>query len=200
VLQERTIERVGCDKSVRVDIRVISATNQPMADLVSSGKFRQDLYYRLRVVPIRLPSLRERRDDLPLLAQHFVDKFRAGTGRPIEGLSSEAMTVILDYTWPGNVRELENAIEYAFVKCRGGQISHLHLPPELRASPADLATPTAPPAADSAEPPEPSTPEAIRKTLCSAGWNVAKAARRLGVSRTTLYKRIRQLGLERPCE
>lgn len=129
VLQERVIERVGSEESVPVDLRVIAATNRNMAELVATGSFRQDLYYRLRVVPIPLPPLRDRREDVPLLAQHFVDRFREETGRPIEGLSPEAMTLLIDYPWPGNVRELENAIEYAFVKTRRGPIQPVHLPP-----------------------------------------------------------------------
>jgi transcriptional regulator with GAF, ATPase, and Fis domain len=201
VLQERTIERVGSDTSMPVDIRVLSATNQPMTELVASGKFRQDLYYRLRVVPIKIPPLCQRRDDLPLLAQHFVDKFRKETGRPIEGIVSDAMTIILDYPWPGNVRELENAIEYAFVKCRGGQIGPAHLPPELDAATVPVPAPQLPlPTPESPAEPETTTPEAVRLALNAAGWNVAKAARRLHVSRTTLYKRMRQLGLTRPQE
>jgi two-component system response regulator HydG len=197
VLQERTIERVGGDETVPVDIRVIAATNRNMADLVAEGRFRQDLYYRLRVVPIRLPSLRDRRADVPLLAQHFVDKFRQETGRPIDGLSPEAMTLLLDYAWPGNVRELENAIEYAFVKARGGLLQPNHLPPELR--PADDAIVKIVAAlGDNFEDQFRASPELIRQVLDAAGWNVAKAARRLQVSRTTLYKRIRHLGLKRP--
>jgi PAS domain S-box-containing protein len=197
VLQERVIERVGSEESVPVDIRVIAATNRNMAELVAAGSYRQDLYYRLRVVPIPLPPLRDRRADVPLLAQHFVDRFREETGRPIEGLSPEAMTLLIDYPWPGNVRELENAIEYAFVKTRRGPILPVHLPPELRPTNAtDKLTAHEPPLEETLR----ASPAVIREILVAAGWNVAKAARRLHVSRTTLYKRIRQLGLKRPRE
>ena len=140
VLQQRVIERVGSEESVPVDIRVIAATNRPLAEMVAEGSFRRDFYYRLRVVPIHLPPLRERRDDLPLLAQHFVERFREETGRNVEGLDPEATSLLLDYPWPGNVRELENAIEYAFVKVRGGLIGPEHLPPELR-DPVPCGTP-----------------------------------------------------------
>jgi len=200
VLQERTLERVGSDEPVPVDLRVIAATNQPLGTLVAEGRFRQDLYYRLRVVPIELPPLRKRRDDVPLLAEHFVEQFRDETARPIEHVGRSAMELLIDYPWPGNVRELENAIEYAFVKCRGGSIRPEHLPPELRQSVV-----AAPPSADSAagsgsDAPSqpPSDRQLLRDTLAATDWNVAKTARRLGISRTTVYERMARHGLRRP--
>ncbi|MBN2476538.1 MAG: sigma 54-interacting transcriptional regulator [Pirellulales bacterium] len=214
VLQERTIEHVGGEQPIPVDIRVIAATHRPLAEMVAEGRFRQDLYYRLRVVPIELPPLRRRRDDLPLLAQHFVERFREETGRSIDSLSPEAMTLMLDYLWPGNVRELENAIEYAFVKARTGQIAPEHLPPEFRpAGPADGRRATAPAevafaagcaaascqtAAPTAAAPTADDPQALRTVLAATGWNIAKAARRLRISRTTLYERIARFELQRP--
>ncbi len=195
VLQERTIERVGSEVPSPVDIRVIAATNRPLASLVAQGVFRQDLYYRLRVVPIELPPLRARRADLPLLARHFVDRFREETGRSITGLSQAALTMLIDYLWPGNVRELENAIEYAFVKCRSGEIEPGHLPPEIRAALPILSGEPGPP-----QEPRPADGELqrLRRTLAETDWNIAKAARRLGVSRTTLYQRITRFKLTRP--
>jgi len=201
VLQERSIERVGDDRPIAVDIRVIAATHRPLAELVATGRFRQDLYYRLRVVPIQLPPLRERRDDLPLLAHHFVEQYREETGRPIEGLDPEALTLLLDYHWPGNVRELENAIEYAFVKARSGPILPAHLPPELRGAVlhrleagASCAVPA----------PVACGPEGLREQLCAAlaatDWNIAKTARRLNMSRTTVYQQIARYGLVRPAD
>jgi PAS domain S-box-containing protein len=217
VLQERVIERVGGDETIPVDIRVIAATHRPLGEMVADGRFRQDLYYRLRVVPIRLPALRERRDDLPLLAQHFIERFREETGRAIEGVSPEAMTELLDYPWPGNVRELENAIEYAFVKTREGWIEPEHLPPEINRGREATAGPTgkngdpAAPVGAAASSVELPAPEGVQRrvdpaagsleeVLRATGWNVAKAARRLGVSRTTLYKRIEESGLRRPVD
>ena len=192
VLQERTIERVGSDKSVEVDIRVVSATNRALGELVHSGLFRQDLYYRLRVVPIRLPALRERRDDIPLLAQHFVQAFRRDTGRDVDGMSKEAMAALVDYPWPGNVRELENAIEYAFVKCRRGLIRPTHLPAEVTGNaPRVMSLPHDPVGALSPQDQKERTEDALRES----GWNVSKAAKRLRISRTTLYKRIKTFGL-----
>ena len=199
VLQERTIERVGSDKSIAVEMRIVAATNRMLAELVGSGLFRQDLYYRLRVVPIHLPALRERRDDIPLLADHFVQGFRRETGRPIEGVDGEALSVLVDYGWPGNVRELENAIEYAFVKCRGGLIGVPHLPTELVAGAADAVQVfrlRAPMRGRQAR--QYVGRERTEQALQTTGWNISKAARLLKVSRTTLYKRIEEFGLEEP--
>lgn len=201
VLQERSIERVGSEQPIAVDIRVLAATHRPLTGMVAEGRFRQDLYYRLRVVPIELPPLRARRDDVPILAQHFVDRFREETGRPIDGVGPEALAVMLDYPWPGNVRELENAIAYAFVKCRNGQIAPAHLPPELRGGGALAAPfPSAGGLADPLAPPSPTSRESVHHALNAAGWNIARAARQLGMSRTTLYKRIAEWGLTRPAE
>ena len=198
VLQERTIERVGGEQTIRVDIRVISATHRPLAEMVAAGSFRQDLFYRLRVVPIHLPPLRERRDDIPLLAQHFVEQFRRRTERPIEGLHPDALARLVDYDWPGNVRELENVIEYAFVKARGGLVTTAHLPPDVLAgsrsgNSVSRDTPAAPARSGSLP-----GPQQIAHVLTAAGWNISKAARRLGISRTTLYKYIARYGLREP--
>ena len=201
VLQDHTIERVGGEKPVAIDIRVMTATNSPLTELVGSGKFREDLYYRLHVVPVQLPPLRERRDDIPLLAQHFVEKFRDETARPIEGVDEEALAVMLDHRWPGNVREVENAIEYAFVKARSGTIGVAHLPPELSSARSHEAHAVATPqvrqhGSDGAK----LDREQVRHALMTTGWNVAKAARRLHVSRTTLYKSMGKFQLSAPTE
>ncbi len=199
VLQERTIERVGSDKSIPVDFRVVSATNRTLADVVRSGSFRQDLYYRLRVVPIRLPALRERRDDIPLLVQHFMQGFRQETNRPIEGVDKEALSALVDHSWPGNVRELENAIEYAFVKCQSGLIGLPHLPAEVVSGTSQETLP-----AGSLLPKRRHRANAhlvrerTAQALQATGWNITKAAKLLKISRTTLYKRIDELGLEEP--
>ncbi|MFZ5832141.1 MAG: sigma-54 interaction domain-containing protein [Planctomycetota bacterium] len=220
VLQERVIERVGSDQSVAIDVRVIAATHRPLAAMVAEGSFRQDLYYRLRVVPLEIPPLRARRDDIPLLAQHFVERFRDETGRPIEGIGEDALALLIDYSWPGNVRELENAIEYAFVKARSGSIEPAHLPAELRSSALSDLSPTQGSGEScglcgSAEanlrlhsshggsaggPHRSGDAATVHDALQAADWNVAKAARRLGLSRTTLYERISEYGLKRPRE
>lgn len=189
-------------------VRIIAATSRPLAELVASGSFRQDLYYRLRVVSIAVPALRDRADDIPLLAQHFVDQLRGQTGRPIDGLGEAATAVFARHVWPGNVRELENAIACAFVKARAGLIEPSHLPPEVCGTPPEVAPiEPSPPGPITAAGERPATwripaaeMENTRQVLAAVDWNLAKAARRLGVSRTTLYKRIGQLGLKRPRE
>ena len=131
VLQEREIERVGESVKRKVDIRVITATHRDLLSMVAEGKFREDLYYRLKVFPIHLPPLRERRDDIPLLVNAFVEKMGKKTGKPISQVSQTAMRILLDYHWPGNVRELENAIEHGFVLCNGTILSPDELPREI---------------------------------------------------------------------
>ena len=203
VLQEHRIERVGAEQSTRVDIRVIAAANQSLTALVQQRRFREDLLYRLRVVPITLPPLRERRDDIPLLAQHFVEHLRRRTGRPITGLEDGALGALVDYDWPGNVRQLENAIEYAFVKAYEGQLAREHLPPEIQVGAANVA-PRRDPGQDL-----PGRGRArlarrdLQQVLHDTSWNISRAARRLGISRTTLYTRMREFGIvppERPTD
>ena len=150
-------------------------------------------------MPIRLPALRERRDDIPLLVQHFVREFRQETGRSIEGVDKEALSALVDYAWPGNVRELENAIEYAFVKCRSGLIGLPHLPAEVAAGNAcEIQMPGSHPPRQRHRTSQHVTRERTKQALQTAGWNITKAAKLLKVSRTTLYKRIDEFGLEEP--
>ena len=190
VLQEREIERVGESKKRNIDIRIIAATNTDLYGLVKSGNFREDLYYRLKVFPIYLPPLRKRREDIPLLTSHFIKRQNKKTNKGIKGLLPSAMRILMDYNWPGNVRELENAIEHAFVLCGGEQIDIFDLPVEIR----QLAYPSG-----GAKAPEPSPPERVSfktplsreiliNTLGECNWNKAEAGRRLGVSRTAIWK------------
>ena len=132
VLQEHAVEPLGATSPVNVNVRVVAATNKDLARLVQTGRFRDDLYYRIRVVHLVLPDLRQRREDLPLLVDHLISKFNRLQGRDIAGVSLEVMTCLMEHDFPGNVRELENIIEQAFVLCRGGMIELQHLPPELR--------------------------------------------------------------------
>ena len=132
VLQERVIEPLGGVQSVPVDVRVIAATNKDLASLVRTGKFREDLYYRIRVVHLKLPESSQRREDIPLLVNHLITKFNHLQGKDIAGVSDEVLARLMEHDYPGNVRELENIIEQAFVLCRGGVIELNHLPPELR--------------------------------------------------------------------
>ncbi len=134
VLQERVIEPLGGIEPVKVNVRIVAATNRNLADLVKAGLFREDLYYRIRVIHLQLPTLRERREDIPLLVDHLVTKLNRLQGKDIAGVSDGVMTRLMGHDFPGNVRELENIIEQAFVLCRGGLIEMNHLPPELRPS------------------------------------------------------------------
>ena len=139
VLQERVIEPLGAVESVKVDVRVVAATNKNLAKLVESGQFREDLFYRIRVIRLELPGLQQRREDIPLLVDHLVARFNRLQGKDIAGVSEEVLARLMDHDYPGNVRELENVIEQAFVLCRGGLIELRHLPPEFR--PAGGSTP-----------------------------------------------------------
>ncbi|MEW6276095.1 MAG: sigma 54-interacting transcriptional regulator [Bacillota bacterium] len=195
VLQEGTFERVGGERTVRVNVRVISATNRDLKEMIKQGKFREDLYYRLCVVPITLPPLRERRNDIPLLAQHFLQRLAAEAGREVF-LSAEALEVLVGYAWPGNVRQLQNAIQFALIKCRGNSVKPEHLPPEIvRGAESPEEKPErqvkqekpAGPAGKPGRKPKLDR-EKVQKALREAGGNKARAARLLGVGRATLYR------------
>jgi PAS domain S-box-containing protein len=194
VLQEREIERVGESARRKVDIRILAATHQDLYARVRQGLFREDLFYRLKVFPIHLPALRERREDVPLLAGHFVDRLNRRTGKELAGLAESALRTFMDYAWPGNVRELENAIEHAFVLCRTGHIEIEHLPLEIRQPGSvrfDAGRPLhRPPAA-----PRRLNPEELQSLLRACGWNKAEAARRIGISRTAVWKYMRKWGI-----
>ncbi|MCK9240540.1 sigma 54-interacting transcriptional regulator [Desulfocurvus sp.] len=195
VLQDGTYRPLGDSAARRADVRVVAATNQDLEQLVAGGRFRNDLYYRLNVVRLRLPPLRERREDIPLLAAHFVRKFAALRGKPIQGLDQRALAALLDHPFPGNVRELENAIEFAFILCPGGLIRPEHLPEGLR---------PAPEAAPADDTPGPRTLEQA-KCLAALGalernaGRVMAACRELAISKDTLrrlLRRARELGLK----
>ncbi|NJC89317.1 MAG: response regulator [Desulfuromonas sp.] len=188
VLQNKEIERVGSSQSIPVDVRIVAATNSNLQEKVRRGEFREDLYYRLRVVEIPLPPLRERREDIPLLVDHFVAHFNERFGRRITGLSADALAVLVAHQWPGNVRELQHAIEHAFVVCRQAEIDIAHLPRELQ----DTSAAAIPSLAGEAA--------LILDALEKAGGNKARAARRLGISRRTIYRKIEEYGIIPPPE
>jgi len=182
VLQEGTFERVGGEETVSVNVRLISATNRDLKREVERKNFRDDLYYRLNVVPIHLPPLRERKNDIPLLVQHFLEQ-AAEDGEKSAGISKEAVAVMLDYAWPGNVRELQNAIYFALFKAKGSVIRPRHLPMELRDQRPRRG------------PDRKLNVDAVRAALERTGGNKAKAARVLGVGRATLYRFLGEAGV-----
>ena len=179
VLQEGQFERVGGEQTVTVDVRVISATNKNLKDAVKRGQFREDLYYRLNVIPIHLPPLRERKIDIHLLSEHFLQEARERYGRKKLRISSKAMSLMLDYRWPGNVRELQNAIQFAIVKSNGRVIAADDLPLELR----DLEN-----ICVRRGPSRKLDVDSVRSALERTGGNKVKAAKLLGVGRATLYR------------
>ena len=172
---------VGGEKSVRADVRVICATNKDLKFLAQQGNFRSDLFYRLAVMPINLPSLKDRGRDISLLADYFLDKYSGDTGKTVKEISPEALELLIRYNWPGNVRELGNAIQYAMVKCHSGLLDVEHLPMEIREYSES-------PSASKAGRPAKLELVAVREALRTTGGNRAETARLLGVSRTTLYR------------
>ena len=192
VLQERRFFRVGGTEEVEVDVRVIAATNRDLALEVREGRFRDDLFYRLNVIDIRIPPLRERREDVPLLAQEFIDRLSHELGREVTGISDEALRVLMDHDWPGNVRELENAIERALVSCKSGVLAAEDLAFLQAAAPADgLRLPAGLSLQDLER-------QYIGVTLQRTQGNVKAAADALGIDRSTLYEKIKKYGIARP--
>jgi len=188
VLQERVFEPLGSVESVKVDVRVIAATNRDLGALVRRGAFREDLYYRINIVRLQLPALRERREDIPLLIEHLIGKFNRLQGKCVTEVSDDVLAILMAYDFPGNIRELENILEYAFVLCRGGRIEPEHLPPTLREKPPltgkrlrdgltlrDLET------------------LHIRDALRRCRGNRAAAARELGINPSTLFRKLKSL-------
>ncbi|MFI5329476.1 MAG: sigma 54-interacting transcriptional regulator [Desulfobaccales bacterium] len=176
VLQTRKFERVGGEQTLTVDVRVLAASHKDLVQEVKNGNFREDLFYRLDVIPIHLPPLRERKNDIPLLVEHFLKLFSAERRKDIQGLSSEALRILLNYSWPGNVRELENTIEHAVVLAKAGQVDAWDLPAAIQAS-----SPGASPTLAQRE------GKTLLEILEECGWNKKLAAQRLGISRSTLY-------------
>jgi DNA-binding NtrC family response regulator len=191
VLQERCFYRVGGTEEVRVDARVIAAANKDVARLVSQGSFRDDLYYRLNVIEIRIPPLRDRREDIPLLAEHFVERIAHELGRQVSGVSGDALKLLMDYDWPGNVRELENAIERAIVTSRNGMLDESNF----------SALPRKGEARQGWEAPDLPLAELERRAIVAAldrkSGNVKEAAAALGIDRSTLYDKLKRYEIQR---
>jgi len=193
-LQEREIRRVGDSRTRSVDVRLVTATNKDLKQLVASGAVREDFFYRIHVFEIRMPPLRERTDDIPLLVDRFIDELCRQKGRSADGIARDALQRLMDYHWPGNVRQLRNAIEHACVTVTGDRISYHDLPPELRD--ADGGSETHVPQDLTAE--EHAEREQIMQALRQAGGNRTKAAKLLGTSRVTLWKKIGKYAIEVP--
>jgi transcriptional regulator with PAS, ATPase and Fis domain len=190
VLQEREYEPLGSVETARANVRVVAATNKKLVELVSDGRFRDDLYFRLSVARLSIPCLRERREDIPYLIERFVQRFNAKRGKQIDGVTPAVMEVLMRHDFPGNVRELENIIEYGFVLCHGNMIDVRHLPEELQPPARHRVT-------DSHSSPrlklEQAEADVIRSALTHTRGSIGKAAEELGVSRTTLWRKMKRL-------
>ena len=193
VLQERTFEPLGSTEPVRADVRVIAASNKNLASLVKKGAFREDLYYRVNVVRLALPDLRDRREDVPLFIEHFVAKFNRLQNRDLTGISDEAMACLMEHNYPGNVRELENIVEHAFVLCPSGTIQLHHLPPELREGREGD-----PPRATRGLSLESLEAAHIEDALRRNTGNRSAAARELGIHPSTLFRKVKSLAIPLP--
>jgi DNA-binding NtrC family response regulator len=192
VLQERKFEAVGSEESVEVDVRLLLATNEDLAKAVAEGRFRQDLFYRISVVPIHLPPLRDRLGDVPTLAQHFLRRYAEENGKPVRQIDDATLTILQAHAWPGNIRELENVIERGVILSRGDTLMPGDLPPELtKSAPAPVGTRTLP-LKRALEIPE---REIIERTLRGHDWNRQKTAQALAINRTTLFNKMRKYGL-----
>lgn len=194
VLQERSYEPLGAVKSVRSNARIIAATHRRLEDLVASGAFRQDLFYRINVVQLALPPLRERREDIPFLVEQFIRRFNLVMKRQVAGVSRSALRMLSDCPWPGNIRQLENCIERSMVFCRGNMIEVDDLPDEVRTSGNAVGSPALP-AASMQEAVSLSERQAIQAALAQCGGNRRLAAEKLGLHPTTFYRKLKRLGL-----
>lgn len=187
VLQEEEFERVGESRPIKIDVRVIAATHKDLKKAMEEGEFRQDLYYRLRVVPISLPPLRERRDDIPLMIEYFVKKFNLEMGKNVEKVSPKTLDILVNYDYPGNIRELENIIEHTLVLCNGNTILPEHLPKDIQVLKSDHVDR----AIGREHPLEAIERELITKVLNQCNWNLKETSEKLKISRTTLWRKMK---------
>jgi len=190
VLEDKKIERVGDNRSIPVDVRIVTATHKNLESLIASGQFREDLYFRINVFPMHCPSLAQRREDIPLIAQSFIRRNAISSGKKIIGLTPAALEKLSAYDWPGNVRELRNAIEYAFVLCQSGGIDVHHLPSKIVHG-ADAGVQVCAP-----DPACVQERQALIDVLRKTRGNQSEAARQLGVSRVTVWKRMKKFGID----
>jgi len=197
VLQNKVYEPLGSNTPISADVRIITATNRNLQELVQQGSFREDLFYRLNVVKIHLPPLRERREDIPILTDHFIKQFSALQGKDIVGISSAALNILMRYDYPGNIRELENIIEYAFILCDGGFIQPEHLP-EPFYTPGSVAQAKTEPLPSASQTLEEIEKQAIYLSLEKNKWRRMDTCRELGISKDTLRRKIDRYGLTNP--
>ena len=190
VLEDKRIEKVGDNRSLAVDVRTISATHRNLKQMISKGEFREDFFYRIGVLPIHMPPLRERKEDIPLLVTAFIDRIRLKTGKPVSGISKAALELLYDYDWPGNIRELINLIEFAFVLCDEGEIKPVHLPATIMKMGKPRSMAALPFLAG--EPAERNAKQELLSALDATGGNKSEAAKMLGISRVALYKRLKR--------
>jgi len=190
VLQDHIYEPLGATESVKADVRIIAAANQNLGEMVKDGRFREDLYYRINVIKLKLPELNERKEDIPLLIEHFIDRYNKTKSKSIAGVSPDVLTVLMTNNYPGNIRELENIIEHAFVLCQDSIIEIEHLPAYLQLKKKSKTRALA------------SVPDfekhLITETLKKNNWNRLKTASELGMHKTTLWRKIKKLGIEIP--
>jgi len=193
VIQDKAFERVGGVKTIKVDIRIISATNQDLQSAIQSGKFRSDLFYRLNVVPIYIPPLRERKEDLIPLVDYFLKKFSAKYQKRITNISPEVMASFSNYNWPGNIRELENVLERMILMSETATLGLDHLPGEIRGAISTISTPTLKEKVDTIS--QVTEKQMIIDALNKTNQNRTRAAKLLGISRRTLQNKIKEYGL-----
>ncbi|NIA08948.1 MAG: PAS domain-containing protein [Nitrospiraceae bacterium] len=191
VLQEKTFQPLGATRPVKANVRIIAATNKDLADLVKKGKYRQDLFYRINVICLDLPPLRERKEDIPLLIEHFIGKLKRLRGRPVTGISQEALSVLMSHDYPGNIRELRNIIEHAFVLCPKGPIEVSCLPNGLI---SPISCPSTNRTIDAAV--QSAEAQVILDALERNGYNRLATAKDLGMHKSTLYRKIKRLGID----
>ena len=188
VVQEKEFERVGDSTPIKVDVRIVAATNQRLHEKVRRGDFREDLYYRLKVVEVIMPPLRERKEDIPLLLNHFLNKFNKKLNKEIVAVSADVQKIFMNYSWPGNVRELEHTLEHAFIICRQNTITTDCLPLALKDFIGTKISASGDSGVDESH--------AILHALEKTSWNKARAARLLGMSRRTIYRKIKEFNIK----
>jgi two-component system response regulator HydG len=191
VLQSHRFERVGGEETLKVDVRILAATNKNLLKEVTNGSFREDLFYRLNVIPIHLPPLRKRRNDIPLLARYFLRRFALEQNKEIQDFSSEAMRLLLDYPWPGNVRELENSIEHTAVLAKRSKVEISDLPVAIRDTASSFASEAPGTIVENEK-------KLLQEVLEECDWNKKKAALQLGISRSTLYEKLKKYQIQKP--